>query len=161
MRISPTLTTKVDRKEPLSENRPYPQGIAMAIGIFASARGVLQKGPSLQDMCSILLINIQPQKTITCNLPIDCSLHAPPHPTLKPAPPNSTASISSSVQAILPNLAGNSLLSHTSPVFGSILPNSCPECPPIPPYACEPLGGGADDEDDADGDDDSGEEGRL
>lgn len=59
----------------------------------------------------------------------------PPHPALKFAPPNSTASISSSDQAILPNLFGNSLRSHTSPfpAFGSTAPSSCPECPPMPP----------------------------
>ena len=59
----------------------------------------------------------------------------PPHPGLKFAPPNSTASISSSDHAILPNLFGNSLRSHTSPfpASGSTPPSSWPECPPMPP----------------------------
>lgn len=61
----------------------------------------------------------------------------PPQPNLTPAPPISTASISSSVHVILPNLFGNSLRSQTCPCAGSILPNSCPECPPMLPYVCE------------------------
>lgn len=93
------------------------------------------------------------------------ALQLPPHPTLKFAPPNSTASISSSVHAILPNLPGNSLRSHTSPLpsSGCTLPNPCPDRPPTLPYACEVFaveeGGGVEDWDEDD-EEESEEEGR-
>ena len=59
-----------------------------------------------------------------------------PH-VYKLAPPNSTASTSSTLSALLRNLAGNSSRSHTSPGEGCTLPSCCAVRFPIDsPYPC-------------------------
>ena len=76
-----------------------------------------------------------PLPQIPTHPPPPLSLQLPPQPNFKFAPPNPTASISSSSHFILPNLAGNWLRSHTSPfaASGSRWPSSWPEWAPMPP----------------------------